>query len=322
MSTRVRFGATGLQVSPVSFGTWQLSPRFWGPQDEAAVTAAMHAAFDHGINFFDTADAYGDGLGETVLGKFVSQIARHELVICTKLVNHFNADGSRYPDTSPAHLTTRLEASLRRLRTDHVDLLLLHFFDQMTPFAEVTGALDRLVAQGKVRHYGVSNYNTEQFRAIRHFGPYNAHQPPYSLLDTAIENDLLPYCQAHDIGVMVYSPLHKGLLSGKYSGEETFGDFRANHPDFTGARFKDLCARVRALQPIAETMGMSIYQLVLSATLMHPAIPVAVVGIKTPEQIREAAAVMGKTLPRDAYFAVRNTLAAPARLKDATGKTK
>jgi aryl-alcohol dehydrogenase-like predicted oxidoreductase len=144
------------------------------------------------------------------------------------------------------------------------------------------------------------------------------------LVDTSIENDLLPYCQSENIGVMVYSPMHKGLLTGKYKGTETFNDFRSNHPDFQGDRFKALCDAVASLRPMAEGYGSTVYQLILAATLMHPAIHVAICGIKTPTQIEEAAGAMGKTLSREDYFAVRKTLilGQATKIADAKGVQK
>jgi len=324
MSERVVFGRTGLEVSPICFGTWQLSPRFWGEQPRAEVKAAMQTAFDSGINFFDTADAYGDGYAETVLGEFLTAVPRDDVVVTTKVFNHFNPDASRYPDLSPDHVVERCEASLKRLGIDTIDIYLLHLVDQLTPFADVAETMERLRSQGKIRHYGVSNHNAEEFRAVRKLGDYVVAQPPYSLLDPGIEKDLLPYCQAENIGVMVYSPMHKGLLTGKYTGEETFNDFRANHPDFQGERFCQAAQAVQSLCPLAESYGLTIYQLILAATLMHPAIQVAVVGIKTAEQIREAVGTVGKVLDRPDYFAVRKALALDGakKIKDAGGKVK
>jgi len=323
MNNRVTFGATGLQVSPVAFGTWQLSPRFWGPQPEEALIDAMCTAFDHGINFFDTAEAYGDGLAETVLGKFIARVPRDQVVVATKVFNHFTADGGRYPDLSRAYVMERCEMSLRRLQVETIDIYLLHFFDHLTPLGEITETLDRLQQQGKIKHYGVSNFTTEQFRGARSFGVYDVIQPPYSLLDFGIENDLLPYCQAENVGVMIYSPMHKGLLTGKYAGTETFTDFRQHHPDFQGERFRAIAAAVQSLRPLAEQYGLSLYQLILAATLMHPAIQVAVVGSKTAAQIREAAGALGTTLERADYFAVRAALTLEQqRVRDATGRVK
>ena len=324
MNHRVIFGATGLEVSPICFGTWQLSPRFWGDQSKTDVLAAMNTAFDAGINFYDTADAYGDGYAETVLGEFLAGKPRDALVICTKVFNHFNPDGSRYPDLSPAHIRQRCDLQLQRMGIETIDLYLLHLFDPATPLADVAETMESLKKQGKIRSYGVSNHTVEQLRAHRRFGAYDAVQPCYSLANTQIENDLLPYCQAENIGVMVYSPMHKGLLTGKYTGSETFTDFRKHLPDFQGERFRAIAAAVQSLKPLAEQHRLSTYQLILAATLIHPGIHVAVVGIKNRPQIVEAIGAMGKTISREDYFAIRKALAIDgiSKIKDATGKRK
>jgi len=324
MSDLITFGATGLQVSPICFGTWQLSPRFWGDQSKVDALEAMNVAFDAGINFFDTADAYGDGYAEAVVGEFLADKPRDQVVICTKVFNHFNPDASRYPDLSPDHVRQRCELQLQRLGIETIDLYLLHLFDPLTSLADVAEMMESLKKQGKIRAYGVSNHTVEQFRAHRRFGAYDAIQPLYSLVATDIESDLLPYCEAENVGVMVYSPLHKGLLTGKYKGSETFSDFRKNHPDFQSDRFARIARAVHDLQPLAEKYDLSIYQLVLTATLMHPAIHVAIVGIKTPAQIEEALGAMGKTISREDHFAVRKTLAIDggAKIQDAKGNRK
>ena len=244
---RVMLGESGLEVSPIAFGTWQLSERFWGVQSKEAAIAAMKLAFDQGINFFDTAEAYGDGQAECVLGEAVKDLPRDEIVIATKVFNHFNPDGTRYPDLSPEHIVTRCEVSLDRLGIETIDLYFLHMWDPLTSLADTAGVLERLREQGKIRCYGVSNHTVEQCRAQRRLGAYTVMQPPYSLVEPNGEADLLPYCQAENIGVMIYSPMHKGLLSGKYKGTETFSDFRNIHPDFQGERFLDLCTRVQSL---------------------------------------------------------------------------
>ena len=324
MNERIVFGATGLQVTPICFGTWQLSPRFWGEQSKSDILAAMNAAYDAGINFFDTADAYGDGYAETILGEFLAEITRKDVVICTKVYNHFNPDASRYPDLSPDHIRQRCELQLQRMRIETIDLYLLHMFDPLTPLADVADVLNLLKKQGKIRRYGVSNHTVEQLHAQRHFGDYDAVQPLYSLIDTEIESNLLPYCEAENIGVMIYSPLHKGLLTGKYDGSETFTDFRKHLSEFQGERFQKIAQAVRSLETLAKKYQLSIYQLVLAATLMHPSIHVAVVGIKNLSQINDAIGAMGKTIDRQDYFAVRKILAIDgiSKIKDAGGDRK
>ena len=324
MSERITFGETDLEVSRICFGTWQLSPRFWGEQSKEDVLDAMNVAFDAGINFFDTADAYGDGYAETVVGEFLADKPRDEYVICTKVFNHFNPDGSRYPDLSPEHVRQRCDIQAQRLGIETIDLYLLHVFDPLTSLGEITDTLELLKEQGRIRAYGVSNHTLEQLGALRRFGDYEAVQPQYSLIATDIEGGLLPYCEAHNLGVMVYSPLHKGLLTGKYTGTETFTDFRQHHPDFQGERFARIAQAVQDLRPLADKYSLSIYQLVLAATLMHPAIHVAVVGIKNAEQIREALGAQGQTLSREDYFAVRKilTIDGGAKIQDTKGDRK
>jgi len=320
---RVKLGTSGLEVSPVSIGTWQMSPRFWGEQSKDDYIAALRYAFENGVNFINTAEAYGDGYAETVVGEAIQGLPRDELVIATKVFNHFNEDGTRYPDLSPDHIAARCEVSLSRMGTETIDLYLLHMFDPLTPLADIAGALNRLRDQGKIRAYGVSNHTVEQTRAHRKFGDYSVTQPPYSLIDPAGEEDLFPYCQSENIGVMIYSPMHKGLLTGKYSGDETFTDFRHSHPDFEGERFRELAGRVQSLKPLAESYGLTIYQLVLAATLMHPSIDVAVCGIKRQDQIEEALGTMGKVLSRADCFEVRKAVGPGAtKIADTKGSRK
>jgi len=320
---RVQLGSSGLEVSPISIGTWQLSPRFWGEQSKEDYIAALRFAFENGVNFIDTAEAYGDGYAETVVGEAIQGLPRDELVIATKVFNHFSEDGTRYPDLSPEHIAARCDVSLGRMQVETIDLYLLHMFDHLAPLADIAGALDRLKEQGKIRAYGVSNHNVEQTRAHRKFGDYSVTQPPYSLIDPAGENDLLPYCQSENIGVMIYSPMHKGLLTGKYKGDETFTDFRQAHPDFSGERFQELAGSVQSLRPLAEKYGMTIYQLVLAATLMHPSIDVAVCGIKRQDQIEEAVGAVGKELSRQDYFEVRKAVGpGPTKIADTKGSRK
>ena len=317
-------GKTRLSVSRVALGTWQLSPRFWGDVPTPQVAEAMRTAFDLGLNFFDTADAYGDGLAESVLGETLQAVPRDRVVIATKVFNHYVPDGTRYPDLSSAHIRERCEDSLRRLRTDFIDLYLLHFYDQLTPLPLVAETMEVLKAQGKIRHYGVSNFNIEELRAAVAAGNFAVLHPPYSLINLEAEQLLFPFCLAHDIGIMVYSPLHKGLLTGKYQGTEIFTDFRKYHPDFQGERFRRIAEAVQGLAPLANQYGTSIYQLVLAATLTHPAIHVAIIGVKTSDQVREAVGAMEKRIDRPDYFRIRQILnfAAPPKIKDAGGTIK
>jgi myo-inositol catabolism protein IolS len=302
----VSLGKTGLQVTPVVYGTWQISPQYWRFREEDRETAirSIRRGIEKGINFFDTADAYGDGLAEEILGEGLGIFPREKFVVATKVYHHFYPDGHRHPDLSGSYILQECENSLRRLKMDYIDLYQCHSFEAMTDVEETTGALEKLKSQGKIRAYGVSNYTVEQMRTARRFGHYDTCQPRYSLVDRLAERDVLPYCRAEGMGVLVYSPLHMGLLTGKYTGDEKFSDFRANNPDFQGERFKERCEKVRSLQTIADKYSMSITQLVLTVTLTNSMIDCVIVGIKKPQHIEEAADIVGKRVDREDYFRV------------------
>jgi aryl-alcohol dehydrogenase-like predicted oxidoreductase len=305
MNHRIQLGRSGLSVSPICYGTWQLSPRFWGQVPSDDLVAAMRRAFEVGVNFYDTAGAYGDGLAETVLGQAVAVLPRDQIVLATKVYWHFHPDGRRLADLSGKYVVDYCHEALARLKTDYIDLLQLHAFDPFTPLEETTSALDKLRQAGKIRAYGVSNFTVEQFRAARAVGDYSTFQPKYSLLDRATEADLLPYCASQNVGVLVYSPLALGLLTGKFDGSETFTDLRAKNPRFQGQKFKDLAAAVRGLAPVAAKYGLTLTQLMLAATLGNPAIHCAIVGVKNAAQIEESAGAMGKKLDREDFFKIR-----------------
>ena len=288
LNRRVNLGHTELCVSPICYGTWQLSERFWGPQPEALMIRSIQRGVELGVNFFDTADAYGNGYAEEVLGKAVRGAKRHELVIATKVYWHWDDKGTRHADLRPEYVIKACEASLRRLGTDYIDLYQCHAFDPYTPVAATFEALERLREQGKVRALGVSNWSVAQLNLGLSQGcRIQTLQPSYSLLERDIEKDLLPWCMEKEIGVLSYNTLHRGLLTGKFVGNERFDDLRAKQTDFLGERFETLCRRVRQLAPIAEAHGLTIAQLVVQVTLRHPALSCAIVGIKNPQQIEE-----------------------------------
>jgi aryl-alcohol dehydrogenase-like predicted oxidoreductase len=277
--------------------------------EESAVIEAVRASVDADVNFFDTAGAYGDGLAETVLGKAIEGIPRDKLVIATKVFWHIRPDSSRYMDLSHDFILQECDACLKRMGIEHIDLFQCHSWDPLGNFSEIASAMEKLVKAGKIRAYGTSNWNAEQMRGGNQFGKFYSCQPPYSLLKRDVEEGVLPYCLANDIGVLAYSTLHLGLLTGKFSGNETFNDLRGKNRDFTGERFKTLAERIRQTGEIAKKYGLTITQLMLAATLMHPAITCAIVGVKSREQIAESAGAMGRTISRDDYGRIRELLA-------------
>ncbi len=304
---RITLGRSGLEVSPVCFGCWQMGGSMWGQVDEDALARAVHRAVDVGVNFFDNADAYGDGAAESLLGRIIRDIDRDRLVIATKVYHHWLGEpgSKRVPDLSYDYIIEECEASLRRLGLDHIDLYQAHAVDQFTPLAETTRAFEKLKQEGKIRAFGLSNYSGHTLQAALAFGEYATVQPKYNLMSREIESDVLPICQAHDLGVLCYGPLNKGLLTGKFDGTETFDDLRARKPDFQGEQFRTNVEAVEQMRPIAEKLGKTLTQLALRFVMDHPAVHCAIVGTKNASQIEDAAGAMGWSLGREDYYDIR-----------------
>jgi len=286
MVKKVQLGKTDLLVSRICFGCWQLSPNFWGEVPINPWRKAVLAGLEAGVNFIDTADAYGNGFAESELGKVLTETKlRDEIVLATKFYWHFE-DDPRYPDTRHDRIIEACENSLRRLGTDRIDLYQIHAWDPLTRPDEVAAALLRLRQEGKVRWIGVSNLNPEQMRMYGQHFEVNCLQPSYSLLRREVEAEELPYCLANRIGVIPYSPLYRGLLTGKYAPDHQFDDTRANDPLFRGKAFAHLLKALQGLQPIADRYGLTLAQISIRWVLTHPAVTSAIVGIKDADQIR------------------------------------
>ncbi|MDA0989623.1 MAG: aldo/keto reductase [Verrucomicrobia bacterium] len=301
----VRLGQTDLMVSRICFGCWQLSPRFWGDVPVAPWEQALDAALDGGVNFLDTANAYGDGYAESCLGNYFAKSGnRDRFVLATKFYWNIR-DGERHPDTSPAYIKRECEASLRRLQTDRIDLYQIHAFDPLTRPDAVGETLADLQREGKIRWIGVSNLNPEQMRMYGRCFRIDSSQPPYSLLDRCVESDGLPYCLSESIGVIPYSPLYRGLLSGKYARDHQFEDQGRSQPAlFHGAPFQRILDGIDSLRPIASGLGLTIAQLAIRWVLTHPAVTSAIVGIKTADHIQTICPAAEAALPAELWHHV------------------
>lgn len=301
----VQLGKTNLIVSRICFGCWQLSPRWWGEVPLDDWRAAADSALDLGVNFFDTADAYGDGFAESALGDWMAERkCRDKLIVATKFFWSFE-QAQRVPDTSHDYILRECEASLKRLRTDRIDLYQIHSWDPLTRPDEVAAAFGKLKKEGKVRWFGVSNLNVEQMSLyLKHFD-IECLQPPYNMIERGVESRELPFCLEKRIGVITYSTLAKGLLTGKYSPDQEFADAaRADDSRFKGERFARILRSVQALQPIADQHGLTLPQLAVRWVLTHPAVTSAIVGVKRPEHIETIVAAADDILPaRDWYNA-------------------
>ena len=288
---KVTLGRSGLKVSPICFGTWELGGE-WGSVDEWEATAAIHRARDLGINFFDSAQGYGFGASERLLGAALAddlRANRDEVVVATK--GGLRREGDRLVrDASPAWLRKGVDASLDALGVDAIDLYQVHWPDPKTPFAETAGALAELVAEGKIRHAGVSNFDAAQMEVFAKDGPLETLQPPYHMFRRAIDDTVLPYCRAHDIGVLVYGPLAHGLLTGTMHSATVFAadDWRSASPDFTGETFRRNLAVVDELKQFAADRDLSLPVLALAWTLANPTVDAAIVGTSNPAHLTDA----------------------------------
>jgi aryl-alcohol dehydrogenase-like predicted oxidoreductase len=288
-----QFGSTGMHVSRICFGTWAFGGE-WGEQDLLANKAAVRTALDLGINFFDTAQAYGFGVAEQFLKEALQpeiRSKRHDLVLSTKGGLRQSGD-QLVRDSSRAWLRQGLESSLRALGTDYVDLYLIHWPDPTTPMADVVATLNDFVTEGKVRFVGGSNFSLQQVTAFNDLRHLDGIQPPYHLFRREIEASLLPYCAQHQIGVQAYGPLTHGLLTGRYTASTTFpaNDWRSKSDIFTGQPFARNLEVVEQLKQIARQRQCTLPQLAVAWVLAHPGVDCAIVGALAPSEIADTAA--------------------------------
>jgi aryl-alcohol dehydrogenase-like predicted oxidoreductase len=305
-------GRSGLHVSRIAFGTWQLSGD-WGRFDEDAAITAIRRARELGVNFFDTAQSYGFGASERLLGTALrDELTRNrdQVVIATKGAVRMT-DSGLVRDASPGWLRQGVEASLAALGIEHIDLYQVHWPDPTVPAAETAGALRELVAEGKIGHVGVSNYDTRQMAEFAKTLPVETVQPPYHLFRRDIEDEVLPYCREHDIGVLVYGPLAHGLLTGTLSENTTFAsdDWRSHSAMFTGESYRRNLAAVHALEKFAADRGMTVSQLAIAWTLANPAVQVAIVGARQAHHVQDSLAAADLLLSEADLAAIEEIMA-------------
>lgn len=294
MRTR-KLGNTDLNLTVIGLGTWAIGGSWqfgWGPQDEADSIRTILAAADAGINWIDTAPIYGCGQAEYVVGLALRQMGERPL-IATKCGLLWNDKREKINCLDPNSIIKECEDSLKRLGVDVIDLYQMHW---PVPDEQVEGAwqaMSKLVQQGKVRYIGTSNFSVEQLRRVAAIHPPVSLQPPYSMLRRDIEADLIPHCAENQIGIVVYSPMQKGLLTGKFSAEhiKTLApdDHRLKDPNFAGAAFEQNLEIIDALRPIAERNGKTLAQLAIAWVLRKEEITAAVVGARKQSQIEETA---------------------------------
>lgn len=289
-----RMGDTDIVCSTIGFGTWEMSTTMYGDINVNEASKAVNTAIDHGITLFDTAEVYGPFHSEELLAKALGE-RRKEITLVTKVGFNYSDEG-RITGTNSRHdnVIKRTEGCLQRLQTDVIDLLLIHWRDHDTPLDETVGALEELKKDGKIRYYGVSNFDVEMMEACQQHGSLAANQVGYHLFDRRMEKEVLPYCLEHNIGFMGYGTLGFGLLTGTFTPETTFArnDWRSYMPAFGLPLFerehflKELQVGKR-LAELADGYGKSLAQLAIAWVLGHPAVSVALVGMRNEQELKE-----------------------------------
>jgi methylglyoxal reductase len=299
MTTRA-IGASGIGTSSVGLGTWAIGGWMWGGTDEDAAVAAIRASLDAGVNLIDTAPAYGMGRSEEIVGAAIAG-RRDEVTLVTKCGLVWHTDKGRHffdQDGKPVHrhlgresIRHEIDESLRRLRTDRIDLYITHWQDPTTPVAETMGALEELKREGKIRAIGASNLGLADLDAYLAVGGLDAVQEQYSMVHRDIEQSLLPICIANRVSVLSYSSLALGLLTGKIGPERRFNgdDLRIADPRFSVANREKVAAFVREIAAIAEAHDASTAQIVIAWTLARPGIDFSLCGARNAGQAQENA---------------------------------
>jgi myo-inositol catabolism protein IolS len=304
-----RLGGSPVLVSQLGLGTWGMSGAFWGAADDAESIRVVHRALDLGVTLIDTAEAYGQGHAEEVVGKALLG-RRQQAAIATKVM------ASRL---DPRELENALEGSLKRLQTDYVEIYFIHWPNPDFPIGPTMAALERLRAQGRIQAIGVSNFGPEEMDRARQYGTIDVLQPPYNMLWREIEPATLPYCRLHGIGVMPYSGLAQGLLTGTLSRDTVFveGDQRRTTVLFQPGPYEHALDAVEALRPIAAGYGKTVPQLAIQWLTSRPGVSSPLLGARSVREMEENAGGVGWTIADDDIAAIdRLTLPVWAEIAD------
>lgn len=296
---KIRFGETDLQVSRLVLGTWVTGGWAWGGADEKEALDAILRALESGVNFIDTAPVYGFGKSEEIVGKALAEWgSRENVVVATKCGLDWDEKERIRRNSSPGRILEEVDQSLRRLRRDHIDLYQIHWPDPEVPFEESMNALLKLIDQGKIRYVGLSNFSTEQVREIMPAGPVHSLQPPFNIFEREAEKEILPFCLDNRIATLVYGGLCRGLLTGKFTGNEQFarGDLRRADPKFKPDRFKKYTKAVAEIKKLAAGYGKTCSQFALKWALQQPGVTCVIAGARTETQAGENAGATGWTI--------------------------
>lgn len=302
--TLKNLGNSNVKVNPLAFGAWAIGGWMWGGAEEQSSLLAIKAWYDSGMTTFDTAPAYGFGRSEELIGKAMAGVARDKYQILTKYgLNWETTEGEFYFDSidnsgkpvkfykysAPERVIKECEASLKRLKTDYIDLLQIHWADPTTPIADTMGAVAKLQAQGKVRAAGVCNYSAAQVDEALKTVNIVSNQVPYSMINRGIEAEVVPQALKLGLSIIPYSPLQRGLLTGKIKPGHVFGagDTRENNRFYTTENITRANELLAKLKPIADGYGATLSQLVINWTTRQPAMDCVLVGARDEKQVKE-----------------------------------
>jgi aryl-alcohol dehydrogenase-like predicted oxidoreductase len=309
-------GNSDLHLTSIGFGAWAIGGGnwafAWGPQDDNESIAAIHRALDLGINWIDTAPVYGLGHSEEVVARAIKS-STHKPLVFTKCCLRWNEDRSIYRCLKADSLAVEVENSLRRLNVETIDLYQIHWPDPDADIEEAWETLAKFRQQGKIRWMGVSNFSVEQMKRIQKIAPITSLQPPYSMLRPAIESEILPFAQANGIGVINYSPMVSGLLTGAMTAGRIAAmptdDWRRKAVEFNEPRLSRNLRLVELLREIGNGHGVSPGVVAVAWTLHHPAITAAIVGGRSPEQVEGLAPALEFRLSNEEYGRIKSFLA-------------
>lgn len=287
-----RLGNSDLEITPLGIGAWAMGGSgwafSWGPQDDEESVSAIHAALDRGINWIDTAAVYGLGHSEEVVARALEGRSAKPYVF-TKCERIWTERGEIAKSLKESSIRQEVEASLRRLKVDVIDLYQIHWPEPDQDIEEGWTAMAKLKQEGKVRYIGVSNFNADQMKRAQAIAPITSLQPPYSLISPEIEESILPYTQANNIGVIVYSPMKSGLLSGSMTRERVAAlptdDFRRRVPNFQEPLLTRNLELAELLRAIGKRHGRTPGEVAIAWTLRHPAVTAAIVGMRSAKQV-------------------------------------
>jgi len=301
---------TSLEVSRVALGTWAIGGWMWGGTDEAESIGTIQAAVEHGITLIDTAPVYGFGRSEEIVGRAIAEgRLRSRVLIATKTGLEWK-DGKAFRNASRGRIMREVEDSLRRLRTDHIDIYQVHWPDPLVSIEESAEAMGSLFEQGKIGAIGVSNFSVDQMERFRRVAPLHVLQPPYNLFERGIEADILPYCRKHKIATFGYGALCRGLLAGRMHANTKFDgdDLRRSDPKFQQPRFTQYLAAVERLDRLAQQrFGRRVIHLAVR-WMLDQGISTALWGARHPSQLRPVDEVSGWSLDASAKAEIERIL--------------